>query len=141
MLMCSKPRTGAAGLVLVKMPVINPRREQGIALQGRSLAVAVRRDAHIADQHVRKTSYSEFPHTASFRRRLSHGKTRGMIAFRVIRQDGDGNHMFGVTLCPTQGSLRCLGSSASCGRLVARSGNASLRGAKQRGTGSIVGVP
>jgi hypothetical protein len=46
--------------------------DQSITLQVQHLAVAIRRDAYVANQHVRKTSLSRFPHNAPFRQGLSH---------------------------------------------------------------------
>jgi hypothetical protein len=54
------------------MTLIDTGSEQSITLQVQHLAVAFRRDAHVADQHVRKTSFSGFPHSAPFRHGLSH---------------------------------------------------------------------
>ena len=56
------------------MAGIDAGGDQGIALQGRALTVAVGRDAHVADQHVRKTSLRRFPCSLSFRRGLPHRK-------------------------------------------------------------------
>ena len=48
-----------------------PAASKRVALQVQHLPVAVGRDAHVADQHVRKTSPAGFPHSASFRQGLS----------------------------------------------------------------------
>ena len=61
----------AAGPVFEKATFIDAGGKQRITLQVQHLPVAVGRDPHVADQHVRKTSRSEFPHIASFRRGLS----------------------------------------------------------------------
>ena len=45
----------AARPILEQMPLIDAGGEQGVALQVQHLPVAVGRDAHVADQHVRKT--------------------------------------------------------------------------------------
>jgi hypothetical protein len=36
------------------MPLIDPRRQQAVALQIHHLAVAVGRNAHVADEHMRE---------------------------------------------------------------------------------------
>ena len=61
----------AAGVILEQVPLIDPGGEKGVALQVQHLPVAVGRDAHVADQHVRKTPSERFPHSASFRQGLS----------------------------------------------------------------------
>jgi len=62
----------AGGVIFIEMVGQNPPADQGIPLQVQHLAVAVRRDAHVADKHVRKTSFIGFPHSAPFRQGLSH---------------------------------------------------------------------
>jgi len=42
----------AAGAIFEQMPLIDPRRQQGIALQIHYLAIAIGRNAHVADEHV-----------------------------------------------------------------------------------------
>ena len=54
------------------MTFIDTGSDQSITLQVQHLAVAICRDAHVADQHVRRTSLSGFPHSAPFRQGLSH---------------------------------------------------------------------
>jgi hypothetical protein len=63
----------AARAILEQMSLIDPRREQRIALQVQHLPVTVGRDPHVPNQHVRKTSSSGFPYTAPFRQGLSCG--------------------------------------------------------------------
>jgi hypothetical protein len=62
----------AAGAIFEQMPLIDPRRQQGIALQIHYLAIAIGRHAHISDQHVRKSLIDWFPHTTPFRQGLPH---------------------------------------------------------------------
>jgi hypothetical protein len=64
--------TAAADPILEQMTFIDTGSDQSITLQVQHLAVAVRRDAHVADQHVRKPLLSRFPHSVSFRQGLSH---------------------------------------------------------------------
>jgi hypothetical protein len=64
--------TAAADPIFKQVTLIDTGSDEGVTLQVQHLAVAIRRDAHVADQHVRKTSFSEFPHSASFRQGLSH---------------------------------------------------------------------
>lgn len=64
--------TAAADLILKQVTLIDAGSDQSITLQVQHLAIAIRRDAHVADQHVRKTSFSRFPHTAPFRHGLSY---------------------------------------------------------------------
>src|SRR5690242_4885599 len=61
----------AAGVILEQVPCIDAGGEQSVALQIQHLPVAVGRDAHVADQHVRKTSAAAYPYTAPFRQGLS----------------------------------------------------------------------
>ena len=61
----------AGGPILEQVTLIDPGGEERVTLQVQNLTVAVRRDAHVADQHVRKTSSNEFPHSVSFRQGLS----------------------------------------------------------------------
>jgi hypothetical protein len=51
----------------VKVALIHTGRQQGVALKVQHLPISVRRHAHLADQHVRKTPYNEFSHAAPFR--------------------------------------------------------------------------
>ena len=60
-----------AGPVFEQVALIDTGGDEGIPLQVKNLPVGVGRDAHVADQHVRKTSSFEFPHTAPFRQGLS----------------------------------------------------------------------
>jgi hypothetical protein len=52
--------------------LIDPGSEERVTLQVHDLAVTASADAHVADQHVRKTSPKQFPQTASFRQGLSY---------------------------------------------------------------------
>jgi len=61
----------AAGMVLEQVPLVDASDQKSVALQVQHLPVAVRRDAHVPDQHVRKTSPEEFPYDAPFRLGLS----------------------------------------------------------------------
>jgi hypothetical protein len=61
----------AARVVVEQVPLIDPGGEQCIPLQVQHLPVAVGRDAHVADQHVRKTANRGFPHSVPFREGLS----------------------------------------------------------------------
>jgi hypothetical protein len=60
-----------AGPVFEKMTLIDAGGEESVTLQVQDLAVGIVRDPHVADQHVRKTSYSRFSHTTLFRQGLS----------------------------------------------------------------------
>ena len=62
----------AAGAIFEQMPLVDPRRLQGIALQIHHLAITVSRNAHISDQHVRESQIDRFPHTLTFRLGLPH---------------------------------------------------------------------
>jgi hypothetical protein len=62
----------SADPIFEQMTLIDAGGDEGITLQVEHLAVAIRRDAHVTDQHVRKTSFNRFPHIASFRQGLSH---------------------------------------------------------------------
>jgi hypothetical protein len=65
--------TATADPIFEQMTPIDAGGDEGITLQVQHLAVAIRRDTHVTDQHVRKTPLNGFPHTASFRQGLSHG--------------------------------------------------------------------
>ena len=54
------------------MTLIDTGGDESITLQVQHLPVAIRRDPHVADQHVWKTSFSRFPYSAPFRQGLSH---------------------------------------------------------------------
>ena len=56
--------------ILEQVTLIDAGGEQRVTLQVQNLTVAVGRDAHVADQHVRKTSSNGFPHSAPFRQGL-----------------------------------------------------------------------
>jgi hypothetical protein len=53
------------------MHIVDTGGEERVALQVQHLTVALGGDAHVADQHVRKTPSGRFPHSASFRQGLS----------------------------------------------------------------------
>ena len=57
--------------ILEQVPLVDASREKRVALEIQHLTVAVRRDPHVADQHVRKTSRIRFPYVGSFRHGLS----------------------------------------------------------------------
>jgi hypothetical protein len=59
-------------VILEQVALIDPGGEQRVTLQVHDLPVTAGGDAHVADQHVRKTSPKRFPHTAAFRHRLSY---------------------------------------------------------------------
>ena len=61
----------AARVVFEQVPLIDPGGEQCIPLQVQHLPVAIGRDAHITDQHVRENLPQGFPHSAPFRQGLS----------------------------------------------------------------------
>ncbi len=61
----------AAGPILEQVPLVDAGGEERVTLQVQHLPVAVGGDAHVADQHVRKTSSGGFPHNAPFRQGLS----------------------------------------------------------------------
>ena len=63
----------AAGPVLEQVTPVDASGQERVALQVEHLAFAVSRDAHVADQHVRKTSLGRFPYHVSFRQGLSYG--------------------------------------------------------------------
>ncbi len=65
------------GAILEQIPGIHASRQQRVALQVRALAVGVRRDTHVANQHQRKTVKSWFPYT----RRLSENSVFHKIEF------------------------------------------------------------
>jgi hypothetical protein len=58
----------------MEMALIDPGREQGIALQGNRLALVTTRYPHVTDQHVRQTSNQVLPHSLTFRQGLSRKK-------------------------------------------------------------------
>ena len=62
---------GAANTILEQMSFVDPAGEERVSLQVQGLAITVGGDAHIADQHVRKTPLVRFPHSAPFRQGLS----------------------------------------------------------------------
>jgi len=59
--------------IFEQMALINPGAQKSVTLQVHHLTIAGRRDTHVADQHVRKTSHERFPHSAPFRQGLSYG--------------------------------------------------------------------
>jgi hypothetical protein len=58
--------------ILEEVTRINTGGQQCITLQVENLAITTGGDAHVADQHVRKTSPNRFPHSGSFRHHLSY---------------------------------------------------------------------
>ncbi|TWB33269.1 hypothetical protein FBZ90_13511 [Nitrospirillum pindoramense] len=70
-------RTGC--LVLEQMAGVHSGSDQSIALQGLALTVILGRDAHVADQHVRKTPPKWFLRTLPFRHRFSCRKWQGAV--------------------------------------------------------------
>src|SRR3982750_821564 len=62
----------AGGVVLEQVTHVDAGRQQRVSLQVGGLAIMVGGDAHIADEHVRKTSKIRFPYTTSWRQGFSH---------------------------------------------------------------------
>ncbi|GEO85911.1 hypothetical protein GCM10007920_33240 [Ciceribacter naphthalenivorans] len=59
----------------MQVTLIDPGREQGIALQGNRLPLITARYPHVANQHARQTSNWDLPHSLTFRQRLSRKKS------------------------------------------------------------------
>ena len=59
------------GSILKQVTLVDTGGEERVALQVQHLTVALGGDAHVADQHVRKTPFGRFPHSAPFRQGLS----------------------------------------------------------------------
>ena len=59
--------TAAACPVFEQVALVDAGREQCVTLQVHDLSVTIGGNAHVADQHVRKTSWKEFSHTDPFR--------------------------------------------------------------------------
>jgi hypothetical protein len=55
----------------MQVTLIDPGREQGVALQGNRLPLITARYPHVTDQHARQTSNSVLPHSLTFRQGLS----------------------------------------------------------------------
>ena len=64
--------TASSRAILEQVALIDPGGEQRVTLQVHDLAATAGGDAHVAHQHVRKTSAERFPHTAIFRHCLSY---------------------------------------------------------------------
>ena len=62
----------AAGSILKQVTLVYTGGEERVTLQVQHLTVALGGDAHVADQHVRKTPSGRFPHCAPFRQGLSY---------------------------------------------------------------------
>ena len=90
----------AGGPILKKVALVDPGGEKRVALQVQNLAVTVRGHAHVTDQHVRKTSSNEFPHSHPFRQGLS-------LTFLSPRRAicGDAAGMLGITCFPTSSPI------------------------------------
>jgi hypothetical protein len=58
--------------VLKQVAFVHPGGDERVTLQVQNLAVTAGGHAHVADQHVRKTSPEGFPHSGSFRHHLSY---------------------------------------------------------------------
>src|ERR1700676_4017072 len=58
--------------ILKQVTFVHPGGEKRVTLQVQNLAVTAGGHAHVADQHVRKTSPEGFPHSGSFRHHLSY---------------------------------------------------------------------
>src|SRR3954462_3489044 len=58
-------------MVLEQVALIHTGSQQRVALKVQHLPIAVGGDAHVADQHVRKTPFVWFPHSGPFRHSLS----------------------------------------------------------------------
>jgi hypothetical protein len=61
----------ATGSIVKQVTLVDTGGEERVTLQVQRLTVALRGDAHLADQHVRKTPSGRFPHSAPFRQGLS----------------------------------------------------------------------
>ena len=59
------------GSILKQVTLVDTGGEERVALQVQHLTVALGGDAHVADQHVRKTPSGRFPHSTPFRQGLS----------------------------------------------------------------------
>ena len=81
---------------MVKVPVVDPGRDQRVALEVDRLTVVGGRDAHVADRHVRKTSPREFPRSLASRRGLSRRQRRIGKGQAGSLKKGVGKHVFGV---------------------------------------------
>jgi hypothetical protein len=77
----------ATGMVLEQVAFINAGSEQRVTLQIQHLTVAVGRDPHVADQHVRKTQLGRFSHSTPFRRGLSYRFSASRGAFQSPAQN------------------------------------------------------
>jgi hypothetical protein len=53
---------GAGGVIFEQVPAVNARGQQRVALEIRGLSIRLGRDAHVANQHERKTPKSRFPY-------------------------------------------------------------------------------
>jgi NAD(P)-dependent dehydrogenase (short-subunit alcohol dehydrogenase family) len=63
---------GTRGAILEQVPGIDARRQQRVTLQVRALPIRVRRNAHVANQHKRKTMNLRFPYGSALRQCFSH---------------------------------------------------------------------
>src|SRR5208283_983880 len=90
----------AGGPILKQVALVDPGGEKRVTLQVQNLSVTVRGHAHVTDQHVRKTSSNEFPHSHPFRQGLS-------SAFLSPRRAicGDEAGMSGITCFPTSSPI------------------------------------
>jgi hypothetical protein len=52
----------AGGVIFEQVPAVNACRQQRVALQIRGLSIRLGRDAHVPDQHRRKTPKLRFPY-------------------------------------------------------------------------------
>ena len=68
----STVNTASGDPVFKQVAFVDPGGEKRVTLQVQNLAVAVGGDAHVADQHVRKTLLRGFPYSRSFRHGLSY---------------------------------------------------------------------
>jgi hypothetical protein len=89
---------GAADTIFEQMSFVDPAGEERISLQVQGLAITVGGDAHIADEHVRKTPFVGLAYNAPFRQGLSNKFRRQISA--------------GVMVAPTLTEIRCFPSSS-----------------------------